>query len=215
MKYKGILFDLDGVICSTDRCHYLAWKALADRLGIRFDETVNNRLRGVSRMESLEIILERSDRALTQEEKEAAAAEKNETYRELLRQMSPADLAPEVKQTLDALRARGLLLGIGSSSRNAKFILRQIGLGSYFDAVSDGTNITRSKPDPEVFLKGAEYLGLEPADCLVVEDAEAGIRAAAAAGMDSAAIGDAAFRGIATYDLTRFSDLLLCAGGAN
>ena len=113
MKYQGIIFDLDGVICSTDHYHYLAWKALADRLGIYFDETINNRLRGVSRMASLEIVLERSTVAYTEEEKAAFAEEKNNLYRELLKNMSPADLAPEVKETLDALRAEGLKLGIG------------------------------------------------------------------------------------------------------
>ena len=210
MKYKGIIFDLDGVICSTDQYHYQAWKALADRLGVYFDETINNRLRGVSRMASLEIVLERADKAYSPEEKAAFAEEKNNCYRELLKNVSPDDLAPEVKETLDALRGRGLLLGIGSSSKNTKFILSQLGLGDYFDKISDGTNITRSKPDPEVFLKGAEYLGLAPKDCLVVEDAKAGIEAATAAGMDSAAIGDAAGCGLATYDLTRFSDLLGC-----
>ena len=206
MKYKGVIFDLDGVICSTDHYHYLAWKALADRLGAYFDESINNRLRGVSRMASLEIVLERYDGTLTEEEKLAAAEEKNDTYRELLKQMGPADLSPEVKETLDALRAKGLLLGIGSSSKNTKFILSRIGLGEYFDKISDGTNITRSKPDPEVFLKAAEYLGLEPKDCLVVED----IEAALAAGMDAAAIGDAVSCGLATYNLTRFADLLGC-----
>ena len=210
MKYRGVIFDLDGVICSTDHYHYLAWKALADKLGVYFDETINNRLRGVSRMASLEIVLEPYEGTLTQEEKEAAAAEKNERYRALLAGMTPDDLAPEVKQTLDALRAKGLLLGIGSSSKNTKYILERIGLGGYFDAISDGTNITRSKPDPEVFLKGADYLGLAPEVCLVVEDAKAGIDAAAAAGMDSAAIGDAAGYGRATYKLERFSDLLDC-----
>ena len=210
MKYKGIIFDLDGVICSTDHYHYLAWKALADRLGAYFDETINNRLRGVSRMASLEIVLERYDGTLTEEEKLAAAEEKNNTYRELLKQMSPADLSNEVKTTLDALRAKGLLLGIGSSSKNTKFILSRIGLGDYFDKISDGTNITRSKPDPEVFLKAAEYLGLEPKDCLVVEDAVAGVQAAHAAGMDAAAVGDAVGSGLAEYSLKNFSELLDC-----
>ena len=115
-----------------------------------------------------------------------------------------------IKATLDWLRAQGLLLGIGSSSKNTKFILSQIGLGDYFDKISDGTNITRSKPDPEVFLKAAEYLGLEPKDCLVVEDAKAGVEAALAAGMDAAAIGDATSCGLATYNLSRFSDLIDC-----
>ena len=210
MQYQGIIFDLDGVICSTDHYHYLAWKALADRLGIYFDETINNRLRGVSRMASLEIVLERSAVAYTEEEKAAFAEEKNNRYRELLKNMSPADLAPEVKETMDALRSKGLKLGIGSSSKNTKFILSQIGLGDYFDKISDGTNITHSKPDPEVFLKAAEYLELPPEVCLVVEDAIAGIEAATAAGMDSAAIGDAVQCGLATYNLTRFADLLNC-----
>ena len=210
MKYKGIIFDLDGVICSTDHYHYLAWKALADRLGAYFDETINNRLRGVSRMASLEIVLERYNGTLTEEEKLAAAEEKNNTYRELLKQMTPADLSDEVKTTLDALRAKGLLLGIGSSSKNTRFILSRIGLGDYFDKISDGTNITRSKPDPEVFLKAAEYLGLEPKDCLVVEDAVAGVQAAHAAGMDAAAVGDAATSGLAEYSLGSFSELLGC-----
>ena len=210
MKYKGVIFDLDGVICSTDHYHYLAWKALADRLGAYFDETINNRLRGVSRMASLDIVLERYDGQLSEEEKLAAAEEKNNTYRELLKQMSPADLAPEVKATRDWLRGQGLLLGIGSSSKNTKFILERIGLGDYFDKISDGTNITRSKPDPEVFLKAAAFMGLEPKDCLVVEDAKAGVEAALAAGMDAAAIGDAVSCGLATYNLTRFSDLIDC-----
>ena len=210
MKYKGIIFDLDGVICSTDHYHYLAWKALADRLGAYFDETINNRLRGVSRMASLEIVLARYNGTLTEEEKLAAAEEKNNTYRELLKQMTPADLSDEVKTTLDALRAKGLLLGIGSSSKNTRFILSRIGLGDYFDKISDGTNITRSKPDPEVFLKAAEYLGLEPKDCLVVEDAVAGVQAAHAAGMDAAAVGDAAGSGLAEYSLKSFSELLDC-----
>ena len=145
MKYRGIIFDLDGVICHTDKYHYQAWKQVADQLGIYFDETINNRLRGVSRMESFEIILERYDGAMSEEEKERYTAEKNEIYKELLKNMSPADLAPEVKATMDELRKRGLKLAIGSSSRNACFILGQLGLDGYFDAVSDGNQITDRK----------------------------------------------------------------------
>ena len=159
MKYKGIIFDLDGVICFTDKYHYQAWKAMADQIGVYFDEQINNRLRGVSRMESLDIILERCSRKYSMEEKEALAAEKNKRYRELLSGMTPDDLSDEVKETLDKLRANGAKLAIGSSSKNAKMILSRIGLEGYFDAVSDGTNISRSKPDPEVFLKAAEFLG--------------------------------------------------------
>ena len=157
MKYQAVIFDLDGVICSTDEYHYQAWKQMADSMGIYFDRTINNRLRGVSRMESLEIILERYDGpALSEARKVELATMKNDLYRESLHQLSPADLSAEVKDTLDALRAAGLKLAIGSSSKNTKFILGQLGLGSYFDAISDGNNITRSKPDPEVFLKAAE-----------------------------------------------------------
>ena len=183
MEFKAILFDLDGVICSTDEYHYRAWKVLADKLNAPFDRTINNRLRGVSRMASLEIILETyTGPELSEEEKVALATEKNEIYRESLKEMSPVDLSDEVRETLDALRAKGLKLAIGSSSKNTPFILKQIGLEGYFDAVSDGNNISRSKPDPEVFLLAADKLGVSPAKSLVVEDADAGIEAAKAGG---------------------------------
>lgn len=207
MKYKAVIFDLDGVICFTDKYHYLAWKKMADGMGIYFDETINNRLRGVSRMESLEIILERCDKELTQEEKQALAEEKNKTYVELLGQMTEKDLSSEVKETLDSLRKSGLKLAIGSSSKNAKFILERLGLKDYFDAVSDGTNISKSKPDPEVFIKAAEFLHMAPADCLVVEDAKAGVEAAKAGGFDSAGLGEAAESGAVTHAMNSFSDL--------
>ena len=182
--YKGIIFDLDGVICYTDQYHYKAWKMLADKLGIPFDEQINNRLRGVSRMESLEIILEKSEKAYTEEEKVEMAEEKNANYRELLAQ-----------------------LAIGSSSKNTAFILERIGLAGYFDAVADGNDITRSKPDPEVFLIAARRLNLKPQECLVVEDAKAGVDAAVAGGFDCAAVGDAAGYGAATYSLKSVCDL--------
>lgn len=205
---KGIIFDLDGVICSTDEYHYLAWKALADRLGIPFDRERNNLLRGVSRMASLEIILEKSDKTYSDAEKAAFAEEKNTTYRELLGRMSPADLSDDVKSTLEALRKTNLKLAIGSSSKNTPFILERIGLSDFFDAVADGNCITRSKPDPEVFLKAAEMIGLPPKDCLVVEDAHAGVEAAAAGGFTCAAMGDARDDAKAVWHLDRFSDLL-------
>ena len=211
MKFqkKAVIFDLDGVICFTDRFHYQAWKALADRLGIDFDEKINDRLRGVSRLASLEIILERATEAYTQEQKEAFAEEKNNTYRELLKNMSPADLTDEVKNTLIELRSRGYKLSIGSSSKNTKFILERIGLGDFFDAIADGTDITHSKPDPEVFLCSAKKIGMDPADCAVVEDAKAGIQAAKAAGMTALALhGDAENCGEEDYNLVNFADLL-------
>lgn len=208
MKYKTVIFDLDGVICHTDMYHYQAWKQIADELGIYFDEEINNRLRGVSRMESFEIILERYEGTMSLEDKVVYTTRKNEAYKELLKNMSPADLSPEVKETLDGLRAKGLKLAIGSSSKNAGFILERLGLDGYFDAVSDGNNITRSKPDPEVFVKAAQLVGEASGDCLVVEDAKAGLEAAIGGGMDCAAMGDAVASGLATYDLTEFSDLL-------
>ena len=207
-KYNAIIFDLDGVICHTDKYHYEAWKKVADELGIYFDEEINNRLRGVSRMESFEIILERYSGTMEEEEKVLWITKKNDIYKELLKNMNPSELSAEVKETLDGLRAAGLKLAIGSSSKNARFILGQLGLGDYFDAISDGNNITRSKPDPEVFIKAAEYIGEEPDKCLVVEDAKAGLKAAIAGEMDCAAIGDAVLCGLGTYNLTTFSELL-------
>jgi beta-phosphoglucomutase len=206
--FEAVVFDLDGVICHTDHYHYLGWKSVADDLGVPFDETVNNRLRGVSRMESLEIMLEPYEgEPLSDERKLELATIKNDRYREMLGGMSPADLDPAVQATLDDLRGRGLKLAIGSSSKNAKYILERIGLGDYFDKISDGTNISRSKPDPEVFLKAAEYLGIDPAKCVVVEDAVAGIDAGRAAGMYTVAIGDAADQGAGDAKLGTFSDL--------
>ncbi len=210
MKYEGVIFDLDGVICSTDEYHYRAWKALADRLGIPFSREDNNRQRGIGRMESLEIVLEKSPAAYSQEEKRAFAAEKNDLYREQLGEMGEKDLSDEVKKTLLALRAMGLRLAIGSSSRNTPYILERIGLGSFFDAVADGNMITRSKPHPEVFLKAAERLGLDPSVCLVVEDAKAGVEAAAAGGFACAAMGDAKDDPRAAYHLAGFAQLLDC-----
>lgn len=209
MKFQAVIFDLDGVICFTDEYHYRAWKAMADGMGIPFDRTINNRLRGVSRMASLEIILEKYDGpALSQEKKEELARQKNDIYRESLREMSTKDLSVEVKETLDALRAMGLKLAIGSSSKNTPFILGQIGLGDYFDAVSDGNNITRSKPDPEVFVKAAEMLGIAPEHCLVVEDAVSGAEAGHAGGMKVACLGDAALNKAGDWNMQTIRELV-------
>ena len=164
-------------------------------------------------MASLEIVLERYEGpALSDERKVELATMKNDIYRESLAQMSPADLSGEVKATLDGLRAKGLKLAIGSSSKNTPFILGQLGLGSYFDAVSDGNNITRSKPDPEVFLKAAEMLGLEPGVCLVVEDAVSGAEAGHAGGFDVACVGDAARAKAGDYNMESVAELLDITG---
>lgn len=175
---KAIIFDLDGVICSTDKYHYLAWKQLADYLGIYFDEKINQKLRGVSRAESLEIILGEKSSEYTAEEKKTLAEEKNDIYKQYLLQMTPDDLSEETRHTLEKLRERGYLLAIGSSSKNARQILMQLGLGYFFDAIADGTQITHSKPNPEVFLLAASLLGVKPEEALVIEDADSGIQAA-------------------------------------
>ena len=212
-NYQGIIFDLDGVICHTDRYHFLAWKQIADQLGINFDDRINDRMRGVSRMDSLEILLEEyHGEPLTVAQKAALAEKKTQLYVGLLQNMGEADLSEEVRKTMDTLRSRGRKLAIGSSSKNTKLILKRLGLTGYFDAVSDGTNITRSKPDPEVFLCAAQYLGLCPGKCLVVEDAKAGILAAKAGGFDSAGLGEAAAFAFVTYPLQSFSDLLKLDG---
>ena len=209
MKFKAVIFDLDGVICFTDEYHYRAWKAMADEMGIPFDRTVNNRLRGVSRMASLDIILEKyTGPALSQAEKEKLAQKKNDLYRASLAEMSPKDLSDEVRETLNALRDMGLRLAIGSSSKNTPFILGQIGLAGFFDAVSDGNNITRSKPDPEVFVKAADMLDMAPDLCLVGEDAVSGAEAGHAGGMKVACLGDAAEHGAGDYNMRSIRELI-------
>ena len=202
---KAVLFDLDGVIVSTDRCHYRAWKRMADEEGIYFDEKINDRLRGVSRMASLEIVLERSPRAYTEEEKAALAARKNDYYKDLIRELTPADILPGAMENLNELKKNGILTAVGSSSKNTPLILRQIGLDAFFDAVSDGNNISHSKPDPEVFLKAAEMLGVEPADCLVVEDADAGIEAGRRGGMKTLSVKGAVGADYFAPDLSDYS----------
>lgn len=206
-KYRGIIFDLDGVICCTDQYHERAWREMAEEFGIYFDPAVSNRLRGVSREESLEIILEHAGKVFSPEEKKKMAEKKNAIYIKLLDRMSPGDLEEDVRSTLEQLRNRGCLLAIGSSSKNTRKILDKIGLGNYFDAVCDGNEITHSKPDPEVFLKAAGKIGLAVSECLVVEDACAGISAASAGGFDSAGLGDAAKDKNVTWALNTFGDL--------
>ncbi len=202
---KAVLFDLDGVIVSTDNCHYKAWKQMADEEGIYFDEKINNRLRGVSRMESLEIVLERATKSYSDAEKAALAERKNNYYKELITALTPADILPGAMENLEALKKNGIKIAIGSSSKNTPVILKQIGLDSYFDAVSDGNNIKNSKPDPEVFVKAAEMLGIAPADCLVVEDADAGIEAGRAGGMKTLSVNGAKGADYFAENLAAFS----------
>ena len=191
MNIKAVIFDLDGVIVSTDECHYKAWKKLADEEGIYFDRTINERLRGVSRMESLEIVLERAEKAYTDEEKLSFAERKNNCYKEFIKSLTPKDILEGVMVNLEDLKSKGIKIAIGSSSKNTPIILKQIGLDNYFDAVSDGNNISKSKPDPEVFLKAADMLGIPYENCMIVEDADAGIEAGKAAGMKTLAVNKA------------------------
>ncbi len=204
---KAIIFDLDGVIVFTDEYHYLAWKALADSLGLPFDRERNNLCRGVSRMESLDIVLGQKKDSYSPAEKQRFAEEKNGLYRQYLQKMTPWDVSADVKNALWRLKQQGYLLAIGSSSKNARLILEQTGILDQFDAVSDGTNISHSKPHPEVFLKAAEMLGLPPENCAIVEDAEAGIQAGLAAGMLTFAIGDAKKCAGAAYRLDTLSQI--------
>lgn len=199
---KAVIFDLDGVIVSTDDCHYEAWKKMADEEGIYFDKIINNRLRGVSRMESLEIVLEKAEKEYSEEEKLQLAKRKNGYYKEFITKLTPSDILPGARKTLDELKANGIKVAIGSSSKNTPVILKQIGLSDYFDAVSDGNNITNSKPDPEVFLKAADMLGIPYAECMIVEDADAGIEAGKSAGMKTVSVHGAKGADIEIADLS-------------
>lgn len=188
---SAVIFDLDGVLVTTDESHYSAWKQMADEEGIYFDREINQRLRGVSRMESLIIILERAQKTYSEEEKTALATRKNQYYVKLIKQLTPQALLPGALDTVHALRDMGVKTAIGSSSKNAPTILAQAGIVDLFDAVADGNQIRNSKPAPDVFLLAAELLGLPAEQCLVVEDADAGVEAALNAGMQVLAVGAA------------------------
>lgn len=187
---KGVIFDLDGVLVSTDELHYKAWKKLAEELGItNFTKEDNEKQRGVSRMESLEVVLRKGSVMYTQEEKESLAEQKNTYYKEFLQELTKEAVLPGVFENLGLLREKGILIGVGSVSKNTPMILEKTGLETYIDKVSCGLDITKSKPDPEVFLVAAQKLGLPNEECLVVEDSAAGIVAAKAAGMKSLGVG--------------------------
>lgn len=208
MVIHAVIFDLDGVIVSTDEYHFIAWNRMCEEEGIQFNREINNRLRGVSRKESLSIILEKADKAYSEEEMVELANRKNEYYRESLKNLKVDDILPGVLMTLNELRKRKLKIAIGSSSKNTPTILKRIGLDTYFDAVADGNEIKNSKPDPEVFLLAAQKLGVDPKNCLIVEDAEAGVIAAIAGNMKVAAIGEACKCQKAHYNLKILEELL-------
>ena len=205
MSIKAVIFDLDGVIVSTDEYHFQAWKKISEVEDIYFDREINEMLRGVSRMESLDIILRNSSKAYGMNEKLELAKRKNNYYRKLLDSLKSEDILPGVMKVLEELKERGIKVAIGSSSKNTSFILEKIGLQNYFDAVADGNEIERSKPDPEVFLLAAKKLGLLPGECLVVEDADAGVEAALAGGMKVVGLGPAANNKRADYKVRDLS----------
>jgi len=192
-NYKMAIFDLDGVIVDTAKYHYLAWKELADKLGFEFTHEHNERLKGVSRMQSLEILLEiggMSD-SFSQAEKEFMASEKNHRYVEYIGELHQDEILPGSRELLNELRRHGIKVALGSASKNAPQILQRLGIADLFDIIADGNNTKKAKPDPEVFLLAANALGINPKDCIVFEDAQAGIEAAIAAGMSVVGVGSA------------------------
>ncbi|PQA59920.1 beta-phosphoglucomutase [Siphonobacter curvatus] len=217
MALKACLFDLDGVIVDTAIYHFKAWRRLANELGFDFTEHQNEQLKGVSRMESLELILQWGGVTLSDEEKQQWAARKNEWYLAYVNQMTPQEVLPGVRDFLDSLRKAGIGIALGSASKNARLILERIDMLDAFDAIIDGTHTTKSKPDPEVFLLGAQALHQNPADCVVFEDAVAGIEAAHRGGMKAVGVGspevlteaDVVITAFTETSLTKLSDELL------
>ena len=189
MRIKACIFDLDGVIVDTAKYHYLAWKRLADDLGIHFTEKDNERLKGVSRMASLEIILEIGNVVLDEAKKEELTSLKNKWYVDYINRMTPEEILPGSLKFIRELKKANISVAIGSASKNTPLILERVNLKSLFDAVADGNNVHKAKPDPEVFLTAAGMLGVKPENCVVFEDAEAGVEAALNAGMKCVGIG--------------------------
>lgn len=204
---KAVLFDLDGVITDSARYHYLAWKELADELNISFDEEYNEKLKGVSRMESLELILINGNRQndFTLEEKLALADKKNENYKELIKQITPKDVLPGIKELLIGLKDRNIKTGVASVSKNAFTIIDRLQLNGYFDHIVDAGKVKNAKPYPDVFVIGAYTLGANPEECIGIEDAKAGIEAIQRAGMKAIGVG--------TKDQMKYADLILPGTG--
>lgn len=208
---KGFIFDLDGVLTDTAEYHYLAWKKLADRLGIQLDRKMNEQLKGISRMDSLDRILaigNQMDR-YTLEEKEKLADEKNEDYKELILEVTPNDLLPGIANLLADLRAKDIRLALASASKNGPVIMERLGIADMFDTVVDPATLAKGKPDPEIFIKGAQQLKLKPIECVGVEDAQAGIKSINAAGIFSVGVGTKEMMKEADYAVTSTQELKL------
>lgn len=208
-RIDACIFDLDGVIVDTAKYHYKAWKRLANELGFDFTEEQNELLKGLSRTRSLEIILEIGKVQLSAEEQAVMAARKNEWYVDMIRHMQPDEVLPGARAFLESLREAGVKTALGSASKNAGTILEKVGLAALFDVVVDGNAVTASKPDPEVFLKGAAGVQADPAYCVVFEDAVAGVQAAKAGGMKVVGIGDASVLNAADMVVSGLEDMSL------
>lgn len=214
MKYKACLFDLDGVLVDTAVYHFQAWKILGKHFNFELSHEQNEELKGISRVESLDKILHWAHFQATQDQKGRWLKEKNETYLELISHMNPSEILPGVISFLDQLKEQGYLIALGSASKNAGIILEKTGLTTWFNAIIDGNIVTKSKPDPEVFLKGAEALGCPATACIVFEDAQAGIDAAKAGGMKVVGVGSptilrGADKVISSFTELQVSELLL------
>lgn len=206
---KAVIFDLDGVIVDTAHYHYLAWKRLAKELGFDLTLEQNELLKGVSRMRSLEIILDLGGIELSEAEKERIAHKKNGWFVEYVNEMKPEEIFPGVKELLKSIRSKGLKMGLASSSKNAHAVINLLNIENEFDAIVDGTMIIHSKPDPEIFLLAASKLGVIPAECVVFEDAEAGVEAALAAGMKCVGVGSPEQLGKANLVVAKTADFKL------
>jgi beta-phosphoglucomutase len=204
-RVRAVIFDLDGVLTDTAEYHYLGWQRLADEEGVPFDREKNEALRGVSRNESLLLLLD--GREVTDEAFAEMAERKNGYYLEYLQDMSPADLLPGAVDLVEDAKARGLKVAIGSSSKNAGFVLDALGITDRFDAVADGHSVERAKPEPDLFLKAAELLDVPSESCVVVEDAESGVDAALAAGMIAVGVGPEERVGHATHHFATVEDI--------
>jgi beta-phosphoglucomutase len=189
-EIKAGIFDLDGVIVDTARYHYLAWRRLAHELDFDFSSEHNEKLKGVSRMKSLEILLEVGGVKISDQEKQEAAQRKNAWYVDYIATLTPDEILPGAKEFLIEMREQGVKIALGSASKNAGLILQRLQLNSLFDAVIDGNKVTKAKPDPEIFLKAADELNVPPSECVVFEDAQAGVKAAKNGGMFCVGVGD-------------------------
>ncbi len=207
MTKTSIIFDLDGVIVDTAKFHFLAWKNLANSIDINFTEKENEQLKGVSRIKSLEKILQWGNKELPQEKFDSLMQQKNTEYLSFVDQMTQDDILPDVKSTLDFLKSKEIPIALGSASKNARRILKQVNLTHYFDAIVDGTVVTKAKPDPQVFLTAAKQLNSKPQNCVVFEDSVAGVQAANAAEMLSIGIGNTSVLNEANYVFSDFTEI--------